>query len=506
MVARCVFKDGSRIEKGSDDTAQTVRAELTPLFKDNVTEWLPLDSQCMFRFPLRLHQERSERTRVQRSYRNWLRYEGSRKGSSDHPHPNRNMHDLHRLYWAIRSNRPKLATVLMTRCAQPILAGIFSSFFYRNQLLPPDFVPDAKLKAKYKPKAMQRSSEEYACEILDCAELDGSNAAFDSFLYYGVDEEDGDDYRNFITKEQQQIENSNVRAALELMGVDPRTEVTHLDLALLANTKMFMAQAGVTQHLLKLWKRPSDNDNLVQRHLPALFQIPKVKGYLNLVGFAAFIAVYATLLINVPNRGDPQELTAVEGVFWIWTLGLILNEVMEAVGDFDAISDYVRASGNVTDMILISAFLSAFACRIVSSVDKANLYAVDWMLGLLCGNFILCCVRFLLMLSMVGEIGVVSPSPPVALRRQLNRASLHGNRWSSLWGRSLKLIFCPSWCSRRRPSWRLKRRHCSLRGYWSFPTRSAPSFGCSPASVSRSQGCLVGRLSHALPCARRAFQ
>ena len=81
------------------------------------------------------------------------------------------MHDLHRLYWAIRSNRPKLATVLMTRCAQPILAGIFSSFFYRNQLLPPDFVPDAKLKAKYKPKAMQRSSEEYACEILDCAEV-----------------------------------------------------------------------------------------------------------------------------------------------------------------------------------------------------------------------------------------------------------------------------------------------------------------------------------------------
>ena len=342
----------------------------------------------------------------------------------------------------------------------------------------------------------------------------GSNAAFDSFLYYGVDEEDGDDYRNFITKEQQQIENSNVRAALELMGVDPRTEVTHLDLALLANTKMFMAQAGVTQHLLKLWKRPSDNDNLVQRLLPALFQIPKVKGYLNLCGFATFIAVYATLLINVPNRGDPQELTAVEGVFWIWTLGLILNEIMEAVGDFDAISDYVRASGNVTDMILISAFLSAFACRIVSSVDKPNpeleniehrAYAADWMLGLLCGNFILCCVRFLLMLSMVGEIGVVSPSAQRSLCCQLK--SVAGNRWSSLWGRSLSTTFCPSWCSRRLPSWRLKRRHCSLRGYWSFPTRSAPSFGCSLASVSRGQGCcLVGRLPDALPCARRAFQ
>ena len=66
----------------------------------------------------------------------------------------------------------------MTRCTQPILAGLFSAQIYRHQLLPADFVPDARLKPKYLPKTMRMASEAYACEILDNAELDGSNAAF----------------------------------------------------------------------------------------------------------------------------------------------------------------------------------------------------------------------------------------------------------------------------------------------------------------------------------------
>ena len=66
---------------------------------------------------------------------------------------------------AIRSNRPRLATVLMTRCSQPLLAGLFSSQIYRHQLLPADFVPDARLKPKYLPKTMRVASEAYACEV-----------------------------------------------------------------------------------------------------------------------------------------------------------------------------------------------------------------------------------------------------------------------------------------------------------------------------------------------------
>ena len=101
-------------------------------------------------------------------------------------------------------------------------------------------------------------------QILDNAELDGSNAAFDSFIFYGIDEEDEDTYIDFVTKETDQIENTNRRDVLHLVGVDARAEVTHIDLALLANSKQFMTQNGVMQFLLKLWTRPSDNGCFVQ--------------------------------------------------------------------------------------------------------------------------------------------------------------------------------------------------------------------------------------------------
>ena len=105
----------------------------------------------------------------------------------------------------------------------------------------------ARLKPKYLPRAMQESSERYAVEILDHAELDGSNAAFDSFVFYSQDEEDSDDFIDFVTKESEQIENANTRTALHLMGVNPLSKVTNIDLALLAGNKNFMAQNGVMQ-------------------------------------------------------------------------------------------------------------------------------------------------------------------------------------------------------------------------------------------------------------------
>ena len=97
-----------------------MHAELTPIFKDNVTEWLPLQSEVKFRFPRFASKERK---RVAQSFQNWL---APVEGSSAVLDPNRPMHELHRLYWAIRSNRPKMANMLMRRCQLPMLL-VFSA-------------------------------------------------------------------------------------------------------------------------------------------------------------------------------------------------------------------------------------------------------------------------------------------------------------------------------------------------------------------------------------------
>ena len=404
----------------SDVQPQDVRVKLQPLYRDNVTEWLPLNSECKYRLPDNHMVSRKERHRVASAFANWLgRGEGSQSNYKD---PNLRMHDLHRIYWAIRSNRPRLARVLMTRCSHPILGGLFSAQIYRHQKLPADYVPDANLKKRYLPKAMRVSSESYACEILDNAEFDGSNSAFDSFIFYGIDEEDSDEYINFVVKETDKIENTKLREVLQLMGVDERTEVTNIDLALLANSKLFMTQNGVMQFLFKLWTRPSDNGNWVQRKLPVVLQIARVKMLVNLLAFAAFLAMYVLVLRSIPPRGEEYELSGFETVFWCWALAFAVNEAAEACGDYDTVYDYVRGSGNAIDLLVTLIFLLSLACRVYSlyqyteepyvlQIRTVNvpvmLSTVDVAYGALCANFVVCCFRFLTLLSMFERIGVM---------------------------------------------------------------------------------------------------
>lgn len=404
----------------ADVPPQDVRTKLQPLYRDNVTEWLPLNSECKYRLPANRMVSFKERQRVASAFANWLgRDEGLHSNVKD---PNLCMHDLHRIYWAIRSNRPRLARVLMTRCSHPILAGLFSAQIYRDQKLPADYVPDVNLKPMYLPKAMRASSESYACEILDNAEFDGSNSAFDSFIFYGIDEEDTDDYLNFVVKENDKIENTKLREVLQLMGVDERTEVTNIDLALLANSKTFMTQNGVMQFLMKLWTRPSDNGNWVQRTLPDALQIARVKMLINLFAFAAFLAMYVFLLRGIPPRGEEYKLTEFEMVFWGWAFAFALNEAVEARGDYDTFYDYVRGSGNAIDLLVIFTFLVSLASRAYSlfqyneepyslQIRTVNvpvmLSTVDFAYGALCLNFVVCCFRFLMLLSMFERIGVM---------------------------------------------------------------------------------------------------
>jgi hypothetical protein len=48
------------------------------------------------------------------------------------------MHDLLRLFWAIQSNRPRLAKALMYRSKQPIVAAFFMTYCYKHAEAPPE--------------------------------------------------------------------------------------------------------------------------------------------------------------------------------------------------------------------------------------------------------------------------------------------------------------------------------------------------------------------------------
>eukprot|EP01045_Picozoa_sp_COSAG04_P010674 COSAG04_NODE_659_length_11458_cov_3.404173_8_plen_143_part_00 len=111
------------------------------------------------------------------------------------------------------------------------------------------------------------------------------------------------------------------------------------DLALHANSKLFMNQAGVKQFLGRLWRRPSNNGDFLQNWLEVA---PIVKGGVKLVGFSCFIILYMAVLANMPPRDEGLDSSRLETAFWVWALTFILSEFAEAHADFDTLRQVVN--------------------------------------------------------------------------------------------------------------------------------------------------------------------
>ena len=309
------------------------------------------------------------------------------------------MHPLHRIYWAIRSNRPNLALELMRRCNQPIVAGLFAAYMYQGQVLPRDFVPDARVKESRLPETMRQAAEKYACDILDNAELFGSQAAFDEYLFYTPAEEEEDSC--------DKLPNATFRSALYLMRIHSDTAITHLDMALESEVKSFMNQRGVSQFLQKLWRLPSANGKYVQDRLR---MSPRSKAQLDLVMYVGYLAVYIGFVLSMPEKDSLDQKSIrhkrIDVVFWLWTAASVVHEIVEAQLHFSSLGGYLRGTGNSYDAAYLVVLLSAGICRFLSN-HFLGLQFVEIMLGILCFNMVLCCFRFIKMLTMIKRIGVM---------------------------------------------------------------------------------------------------
>lgn len=396
----CVFDTGKA----------KVHARLKPNYRDNVTEWLPLDRESKFHFPWQVEEERT----VHRSFFHWLpRHEDESEGGAA-TEPNRPWHDLHRLYWAVRSDRPQLAAVLMHRCKLPIVAGLFGCYLYNTQKPKRTAVADARTEVGHSPAQMRVRFEEYAVRILNEAFMGESTAAFDQYLFYGIDEEDGVTYRTFMHKRRSQIENTILRDALQLMGIPAETEVTHIDLALRANAKLFMSQRGVKQFLTRLFKGPAVSDKYCSRLAAQHLKVsPRIKGWVHSAGFALFLAIVTSFIFSLPAHDKAIEsITAVEVVFWLWVLAYVLHEIDSATGDLgltrQSVRDYLKGIGNTLDAVIVTVFLATFVARVWHAFSQKGGSSLAILAALLNSNLWLCWIRFLYKLAMFDRIGTMT--------------------------------------------------------------------------------------------------
>jgi hypothetical protein len=286
--------------------------------------------------------------------------------------------ELHRLYWAIRSDRPRLATILMARAKDPVAAGLFASYMYKRGA--------SAMEERYNPAHMARMSEQYVCEILhvlagdhhsstdglttDDAVLDGRSLVFEQFKFYSRNDENKRGFLTFLDP-QLRLENSLVRSALELMKIDGDHDVTNIDLAFAAEAKQILSQDDASMYLQGIWTRPSNNGDFCD----AIFRTsPRRKWQLHLVGTLAFLLLYTVFILKMPPRkfdastGEPNDLNAVEVVFWFCTLCYSCNEAKSAKEDFDSWEAFLQGSGNKLDMICVTIFALSFCFRVISAV------------------------------------------------------------------------------------------------------------------------------------------
>jgi hypothetical protein len=141
--------------------------------------------------------------------------------------------------------------------------------------------------------------DHFAADMLDClgVQADASPATFgktsdsgapvfEEYVFFGLDQEEllkGDDaeFGNLETKYQ--VENESLRSALKIMGSDETTEITRVDLAIMATNKAFMGHPSTEHFLDGLWARPSSNGKFVDmysrtspRYVTVAFQIPEI--------------------------------------------------------------------------------------------------------------------------------------------------------------------------------------------------------------------------------------
>lgn len=287
---------------------------------------------------------------------------------------------LLRIYWAIATRRDNLAKVFWMDASnpevfQPFVGAFLGSFMYKSM----GVGYRTGIRSKGRSRLMMKAKwDQFAADLLDCMEgsgnvLDSGSEVFDKYVFFGEDEEEeydpdsADSAREAVCKfgllsDEQKHSNRTLRSALRIMGSDARTELTHVDLALVADNKAFMGHRYTANFVDDVWKSACANDKWLHQYLGST---PRAKYFTALLGLVAFLTLYAYVYTGYeyPSvvraaqncegdrcpplhfQGTPAMRVA-EGVFWMWVVALFGSEIHQYRSDFDSFAAYLHASGN----------------------------------------------------------------------------------------------------------------------------------------------------------------
>jgi hypothetical protein len=332
--------------------------------------------------------------------------------SCEHSWLSSQLHPLHRLYWAIQTNREELTQLFWRQSDQPIIASFLASYTYRHT--------EVYAKSHKKKRAFEYDSKaEGLLEILnnvpELAAGQQMHVLMDEYVYFP----EGEDIEQIIAGSEhgtvtqygmltdaEKKCNKKIRSALALMGADPTLAMTALDLAIRAENKLFMAHRATQDFLDTMWTTSMGNGQWLDTILNTS---PRTKFRLASIGYTAAIILLWAVFIQMPTANEMQWPKSSEWLLWIWWFGSMVNEAFE-YGDSRSLRAYLAGSGNKLDILVIFCLFLALCCRIAAAVMAGNVAAVwvyrGMMMLLMLGVFAQA-FRLIHMFSFSRRLGII---------------------------------------------------------------------------------------------------
>ena len=358
---------------------------------------------------------------------------------------------LQRLFWAIMTNRDKLAEVLWTMMPP---RGVFAGAFLCGFAISKANLRNPRL-AEPRARAWHEKTIKFLDELEKVSDPDCIRAVFDEYLYFGTEEEEYTrEHPHEITvygilSQEEKISDAKIRQGLLLMGCDVDGPKTRIDLAIIADSKEFLGHPATEHFMDELWTAPASvtqySELMLQDTALASLSTPRMKFVSSTFGWLVFVFIFSTVFMDTSSSGEehghwswsqtgagyglqvPTKMTepsTVEMSFWIWTMMLLCNELYQ-LESADSFSDYISGSGNLLDATIQTVFGVALLCRVVSYVlfhqgspdlagierchstyPSCDIYLVA--LALLAINYMACGFRILMSLqSNFKDVGVL---------------------------------------------------------------------------------------------------
>jgi hypothetical protein len=310
------------------------------------------------------------------------------------------MHQLMRIFWAIQSNRPRLAKTLLYRAKDPFLAAFFTSYCYN--------VEGKWEVGKFHPKTMSMVAEEYAEDMMKSLVQDGTDAVLDKYVFWTAESEGEVDFQRFMVDDAERQQNVLVRMSLSIASIGEDDLITNLDLAIASDSKMFMGEPFTAQFCTRLWRRPCNNGSFCDSYIPIS---PRFKWVNAVIGHFFFLVLHYVymcwdigMMHEIKERGG-MAVTQVEIFFWVWACTYITNE-LHGILQETSIWDYFEKSGNTNDAITTMCLLTSAVARTATSMA----YSSEAMILLMCGlsmGFLTSAFRLFHMLTVFEELGTM---------------------------------------------------------------------------------------------------